>query len=75
MLKLSGARLLGGYLSASRDRLREIAQRIGVRHLVNVGLRQKPTVSIDRIFISSQISTQNFNLEQTCPPSGNSTKW
>ena len=37
MLKLSGARLLGRFLSASRGRLREIAQRIGVRHLVNVG--------------------------------------
>jgi len=37
MLKLSGARLLGRFLSASRDRLREIAQRMGVRHLVNVG--------------------------------------
>jgi len=37
MLKLSGARLLGRFLSASRDRLSEIAQRIGVRHLVNVG--------------------------------------
>ena len=37
LLKLSGARLLGRFLSASRDRLREIAQRIGVRHLVNVG--------------------------------------
>ena len=37
MLKLSGARLLGRFLSASGDRLREIAQRIGVRHLVNVG--------------------------------------
>ncbi len=37
MLKLSGARLLGRFMSASRDRLREIAQRIGVRHLANVG--------------------------------------
>jgi len=37
MLTLSGARLLGRLLSASRDRLREIAQRIGVGHLVNVG--------------------------------------
>jgi len=37
MLKLSGTRLLGRFLSASRGRLREIAQRIGVRHLVNVG--------------------------------------
>ena len=37
LLKLSGARLLGRFLSASRDRLREIAKRIGVRHLVNVG--------------------------------------
>jgi len=37
MLKLSGARLIGRFLSASRDRLREIAQRIGVRHLADVG--------------------------------------
>ena len=37
LLKLSGPRLLGRFLSASRDRLREIAQRIGVRHLANVG--------------------------------------
>jgi len=37
MLKLSGSRLLGRFLSASRDRLREIAKRIGVRHLANVG--------------------------------------
>ncbi len=37
MLKLSDSRLLGRFLSASRDRLREIAQRIGVGHLVNVG--------------------------------------
>ena len=37
LLKLSGARLLGRFLSASRGRLREIGQRIGVRHLVNVG--------------------------------------
>jgi len=35
--KLRGARLIGRFLSASRDRLREIAQRIGVRHLANVG--------------------------------------
>jgi len=37
MLKLSGVLLLGRFLSASRDRLREIAPLIGVRHLVNVG--------------------------------------
>lgn len=37
MRKLSGARLIGRILSASRDRLRELAQRIGVRHLANVG--------------------------------------
>ena len=37
MLKLSGSRLLGQFLSASRERLREIAQRISVRHLVNFG--------------------------------------
>ncbi len=37
LLKLSGAKLVGRFLAASRDRLREIAQRIGVRHLANVG--------------------------------------
>ena len=37
MLKLNGARLLGRFLAASRERLRELAQRIGVRHLANVG--------------------------------------
>jgi len=37
MLKLNGARLLGRFLSASRDRLREVAPRIGVGHLFNVG--------------------------------------
>ena len=37
LLKLHGTKLLGRFLAASRDRLREIAQRIGVRHLANVG--------------------------------------
>jgi len=37
MLKLSGSRLLGRFLSASRDRRREIAKRIGVCHIANVG--------------------------------------
>jgi hypothetical protein len=37
LLKLNGPRLLGRFLAASRNRLREIAQRIGVRHLANVG--------------------------------------
>jgi len=36
-LKLSGSRLLGRFLSASRDRLRQIAQRIGVCLLANLG--------------------------------------
>ena len=37
LLKLSGPRLIGRFLAASRDRLREIAQRLGVRHVANVG--------------------------------------
>ena len=35
LLKMSGTRLLGRFVAASRGRLREIAQRIGVRHLAN----------------------------------------
>jgi len=37
LLKLRGPRLMGRFLAASRDRLREIAQRLGVRHVANVG--------------------------------------
>ena len=34
--KLRGDRLLGRFFAASRAKLREIADRIGVRHLVNL---------------------------------------
>jgi hypothetical protein len=37
MAKLSGGRLLGRFLAASRDRLRELVGKLSVRHLVNVG--------------------------------------
>ena len=37
MTKLVGARLLGRFLAASRDRLRELAGKLSVRHLANVG--------------------------------------
>ena len=36
MEKLRGDRLLGRFIAASRVKLREIAQRLGVRHLVNL---------------------------------------
>jgi len=36
MEKLRGDRLLGRFFAASRVKLREIAQRLGVRHLVNL---------------------------------------
>ena len=35
--KLTGGRLLGRFLAASRDRLRELAGKLSVRHLANVG--------------------------------------
>ena len=35
--KLSGGRLLGRFFAASRDRLREVAARLGVHHLANLG--------------------------------------
>lgn len=35
--KLSGGRLLGRFLAASRDRLRQLASKLNVRHLANVG--------------------------------------
>ena len=34
--KLSGGRSLGRFLSSSRERLREVAQKLGVRHLANL---------------------------------------
>ena len=37
MAKLTGGRLLGRFLAASRDRLRELASRLNIRHLANVG--------------------------------------
>ena len=37
MAKLTGGRLLGRFLSASRDRLRQLASKLQVRHLANVG--------------------------------------
>ena len=36
MEKLRGDRLVGRFFAASRVKLREIADRIGVRHLVNL---------------------------------------
>jgi hypothetical protein len=36
MEKLRGDRLVGRFFAASRAKLREIAERIGVRHLVNL---------------------------------------
>ena len=36
MDKLRGERLRGRFFAASRDKLREIAQHLGVRHLVNL---------------------------------------
>ena len=42
LLKLSGPRLIGRFVAASRDRLLEVAQRIGVRHLANVGYCRSP---------------------------------
>ena len=35
--KLSEGRLLGRFLAASRQRLREVAQRLGLRRAVNLG--------------------------------------
>ncbi|MEQ1828459.1 MAG: hypothetical protein ABL921_21030 [Pirellula sp.] len=37
MTKLTDGRLLGRFLAASRDRLRQLASRLKVRHLANVG--------------------------------------
>ena len=37
MSKLSGGRLLGRFLAATRDKLRELAAKLQVRHLANVG--------------------------------------
>ena len=37
MAKLTGGRLLGRFLSASRDRLRQLASKLRVRHLANLG--------------------------------------
>jgi hypothetical protein len=37
LLKLSGGRLLGRFLSAHRDRLRQVADKLGVHHLANLG--------------------------------------
>ena len=37
MAKLAGGRLLGRFLSATRDKLRELAGKLQVRHLANVG--------------------------------------
>jgi hypothetical protein len=35
--KLSTGRLLGRFFAATRERLREVEQRLGVRHLANLG--------------------------------------
>ena len=35
--KLSAGRLLGRFFAASRARLREVAERLGVHHLANLG--------------------------------------
>ena len=35
--KLKGGRLLGRFFAASRERLREVAARLGVHHLANLG--------------------------------------
>ncbi len=35
--KLRGGRLLGRFFAASRDRLREVAARVGVHNLANLG--------------------------------------
>ena len=37
MAKLTGGRLLGRFLAASRERLRQLASKLQVRHLANVG--------------------------------------
>ncbi len=37
LLKLAGGRLLGRFFAASRERLREIAGRLGRHHLANLG--------------------------------------
>ena len=37
MKKLTGSRLFGRFLAASRDRLRQLASTLKVRHLANVG--------------------------------------
>ena len=37
MAKLTGGRLLGRFLAASRERLRQLASTLKVRHLANVG--------------------------------------
>jgi hypothetical protein len=37
--KLSEGRLFGRFLAASRQRLREVAQRLGLRRAVNLGRR------------------------------------
>ena len=37
MAKLTGGRLLGRFLAASRERLRQLANKLQVRHLANVG--------------------------------------
>ena len=37
MMKLTGGRLLGRFVAASRDRLRQLAEALNVRHLANVG--------------------------------------
>ncbi len=37
LMKLSGGRLLGRFLAANRQRLREVAERMGVHHLANLG--------------------------------------
>ncbi len=37
MTKLTGGRSLGRFLAASRERLRELASKLQVRHFANVG--------------------------------------
>jgi hypothetical protein len=36
-LKLASGRFLGRFFAAQRERLRGVAERLGVRHLVNLG--------------------------------------
>ena len=46
MTKLTGGRLLGRFLAASRERLRQLASMLQVRHLANVGKIEVVTLDI-----------------------------